>query len=55
MGWPHATKEFGHMGHAHLALVAPLLQFLRSEVLFRGKSGSRKVSGNLDSVWVPES
>jgi hypothetical protein len=54
-GWPHTTKESGHMGHACLALVAPLLHFLLSEVLFRGKTGSHKVLGNLVSVWVSES
>jgi hypothetical protein len=55
MGWPHAARESGRMGHARLALVALLLHFLFSEVLFREKTGSRKVSGNLESVWVPES
>jgi hypothetical protein len=51
----HAAKESGCVGLAHLALVPPLLHFLLSEVLFRGKTHSPKVSGNLDSVWVPES
>jgi hypothetical protein len=37
------------MGYARLALVAPLLHFLFSKVLFRGKTGSGKVLGNLDS------
>jgi hypothetical protein len=55
MGWPHATKESGRVGHARLALVAPLLHFLHSKVLFRGKIGSHKVLGNLDSIWVCES
>jgi hypothetical protein len=49
------AKEFGRMGHAHLALVAPLLHLLCSEVLFHGKTRSPKILGNLDSVWVPES
>jgi hypothetical protein len=54
-GRPHAARESGHVGHARLAFVAPLLHLLHSEVLFHGKTGSRKVSGNLDSVWIPES
>jgi hypothetical protein len=54
MGWPHAAKESGRMGHARLALVAPLLHFFCSKVLFHGKTSSHKVSGNLDSVWVPK-
>jgi hypothetical protein len=53
--WPHMAKESSRVGHACLAVVAPLLHFLLSEVLFCGKTGSRKVLGNLDSVWVPES
>jgi hypothetical protein len=48
-------RESGHVGHACLALMAPMLHLFLSEVLFRGKTGSRKVSCNLDSVWVPES
>jgi hypothetical protein len=52
---PHAARESGHVGLAHLALVAPLLHLLRSKVLFREKTGSRKVSGNLDFVWAPKS
>jgi hypothetical protein len=52
---PHTARESGCMGLACLALVPPLLHFLLSEVLFHGKTGSPKVLGNLDSVWVPES
>jgi hypothetical protein len=52
---PHAARESDRVGLARLALVPPLLHFLLSEVLFRGKTRSPKVSGNLDSVWVPES
>jgi hypothetical protein len=52
---PHTAKESGRVGLARLALVPTLLHFLLSEVLFRGKTHSPKVSGNLDSVWVPES
>jgi hypothetical protein len=54
-GWPHMAKESGRVGHARLPLMAPLLHLLRSEVLFHGKTHSPKVSGNLDSIWVPES
>jgi hypothetical protein len=48
------AKESGQMGHARLALVAPLLHLLCSEVLFHGKTRSPKILGNLDSIWVPE-
>jgi hypothetical protein len=51
----HTAQASGRMGHAHFSLGSPLSLFLLSKVLFRGKTGSRKVSGNLDSVWVPVS
>jgi hypothetical protein len=54
MGRPHVAQASGHVGHACFLLGPPLLHFLLSEVLFRGKTGSRKVSSNLDSIWVPE-
>jgi hypothetical protein len=52
---PHVAQASGRMGHGYFSLGPPLLHFLLSEVLFRGKTGSPKVSGNLDSVLVPES
>jgi hypothetical protein len=48
-GRPHTDQASGHMGHARFLLGPPLLHFLLSKDLFRGKTGSRKVSGNLDS------
>jgi hypothetical protein len=54
-GRPHAAQASSCVGHAHFLLGPPLLHFLLSEVLFHGKTGSHKVSGNLDSIWVPES
>jgi hypothetical protein len=54
-GRPHVAQTSGHVGHACFLLGPPLLHFLLSEVLFREKTGPRKVSGNLDFVWVPES
>jgi hypothetical protein len=47
---PHVAQAFGHVGHARFSLGPPLLHFLLSKVLFHGKTGSPKVSGNLDSV-----
>jgi hypothetical protein len=55
MGRPHVAQVSGRVGHGRFLLGPPLLHFLLSEVLFHGKTGSRKVSGNLDSVWVPKS
>jgi hypothetical protein len=39
------------VGHARFSLGPPLLHFLLSKVLFHGKTGPCKVSGNLDFVW----
>jgi hypothetical protein len=48
-GWPHVAKESGCMGHDRLALVAPLLHFLLSEVLFHGKQAPTK----FQVIWTP--
>jgi hypothetical protein len=42
------------MGHARFLLGPPLMHFLLSEVLFLGKTGSCKISGNLDSFGFLE-
>jgi hypothetical protein len=55
MGRTHAVQASSLVGHACFLLGPPLLHFLLSKVLFRGKTGSRKVLGNLDSIWVPKS
>jgi hypothetical protein len=46
---PHAAKESGFAGHARFALVAHLLHFLLSEVLFHEKMAP----ANFQVIWTP--
>ena len=50
----HAARYRGRVGPPLLALGAPLVRFLRPQVLFLPKNDARKFAGHLDVVWVPE-
>ena len=53
-GAPHAAKESGRVGLPLLVLGLPFLRFLGSYSFFLPKTDPRKISGDLDVVWVPK-